>query len=152
ERMAQIAASGTTVLLVSHNMQIIPRLCTRALLLQSGRVERDGDAAMVTQHYLNSQIEERGESLSQKRRTGDGRARFRRIVVLDPLGQPTLQHTCGTDLHVRLDIEAFETLENVAVAIVIQTLYGTRLITSWTKETGLDLTLKPGWQVLGCRF
>ena len=38
QRMAALAESGMTVLFVSHNMDLIPRLCGKAVLLQAGRV------------------------------------------------------------------------------------------------------------------
>jgi lipopolysaccharide transport system ATP-binding protein len=41
-RMSTLASSGKTVLVVSHNMDIIPRLCTRAILLQGGQIKAEG--------------------------------------------------------------------------------------------------------------
>src|SRR5215467_13278276 len=38
DRMAELARSGRTILFVSHNMQLIPLLCKRAVLLNQGRV------------------------------------------------------------------------------------------------------------------
>ncbi|MBB4634494.1 polysaccharide ABC transporter ATP-binding protein [Longimicrobium terrae] len=41
-KMGDVARHGRTILFVSHNMQAIANLCTRALLMQGGRVEFDG--------------------------------------------------------------------------------------------------------------
>jgi lipopolysaccharide transport system ATP-binding protein len=43
---------GRTVLFVSHNMAAVSALCSRAILLQSGRVTVDGSPADVIQRYL----------------------------------------------------------------------------------------------------
>ena len=77
ERMNQLAASGLTVLFVSHNMDLIPRLCPRAILLERGRVKDDGQARSVVERYLRGMIQaEDVVDLGGKPRNGDGRARI----------------------------------------------------------------------------
>jgi len=51
-RMKDVATSGRTVLFVSHNMAAIQSLCTRAVLLASGRVSYTGDVNSVITKYL----------------------------------------------------------------------------------------------------
>jgi lipopolysaccharide transport system ATP-binding protein len=50
--MERYLANGGTLLLCSHSMYHIQKLCTHALWLKDGRVERYGAAADVTQAYL----------------------------------------------------------------------------------------------------
>jgi hypothetical protein len=52
KRIEQMLESGVTMLFVSHDMQLVRRLCDRAVLLAGGRVEFDGppDEA-VTRYY-----------------------------------------------------------------------------------------------------
>jgi lipopolysaccharide transport system ATP-binding protein len=45
-------AGGGTLLLCSHNMYHVQKLCRHALWLKGGRVERYGDASSVVQAYL----------------------------------------------------------------------------------------------------
>ncbi len=51
--MDGIAQTGRTVLLVSHNMQVIQQLCGRALLFESGRLVADGAPSAVVARYLS---------------------------------------------------------------------------------------------------
>jgi lipopolysaccharide transport system ATP-binding protein len=51
-KMGDVAHEGRTVLLVSHNMPAIQGLCTRALLLDSGRVAYEGSANEAVIRYL----------------------------------------------------------------------------------------------------
>jgi lipopolysaccharide transport system ATP-binding protein len=44
---------GRTVLFVSHNMDLISKLCSRAVLLNAGRIEINDNVAQVTHAYLN---------------------------------------------------------------------------------------------------
>jgi len=54
-RMSEVAASGRTVLFVSHNMNAVERLCTRALLLGEGSVQDEGnDVRAIVTGYLAS--------------------------------------------------------------------------------------------------
>jgi lipopolysaccharide transport system ATP-binding protein len=45
---------GRTVLFVSHNTETVLKLCTRGILLQSGKIAHSGDAKSVVAAYLNS--------------------------------------------------------------------------------------------------
>jgi lipopolysaccharide transport system ATP-binding protein len=153
DHMASLARSGRTILFVSHNMQMIPQLCQRAILLDRGRVARIGPAAAVTQEYLEGLVgNARSGDLRDKPRTGDGRARFVRAWLADTAGRPAAQFISGDDLVIRAEVESTCSLDEVAAAVIIATQHGTRVVTSWTKEVDFRTGLRPGSQVLECRF
>ncbi len=56
--MDGVARGGRTVLLVSHNMQVIQRLCDRALLIKDGRLAVDGEPAGAIEAYLQDYYKE----------------------------------------------------------------------------------------------
>jgi len=62
-KMEEVGRSGRTVVFVSHNMATITRLCSRALLLETGRIVGDGAASELVARYLTA------ESGSQAHRT-----------------------------------------------------------------------------------
>ena len=47
---------GRTVLFVSHNMTSIKALCSRAVLLENGKLTKDGSPDEVINYYLNHSI------------------------------------------------------------------------------------------------
>jgi lipopolysaccharide transport system ATP-binding protein len=51
-KMGSVASAGRTVLFVSHNMQAVTSLCTRALYLKGGAVAADGPTEAVVEAYL----------------------------------------------------------------------------------------------------
>ncbi len=53
-KMGDVARSGRTVLLVSHNLKAVRRLCSRSIWLAGGRVEADGPTDEVVTAYLHS--------------------------------------------------------------------------------------------------
>ena len=55
-KMQTVSEQGRTVLFVSHDMTSVTRLCPRAILLDSGKVLRDGPAHEVVSAYLTSGV------------------------------------------------------------------------------------------------
>ena len=53
-KMGEVAEAGRTVLLVSHNMGAINRLCERAILLSEGELVLDGPTGEVVSAYLSA--------------------------------------------------------------------------------------------------
>lgn len=51
-KMKDVSESGRTVLFVSHNMNSISNLCSKCVLLQSGRIIYQGETSKVIQKYL----------------------------------------------------------------------------------------------------
>jgi len=86
-RMETLGESGRTVIFVSHNMQTVAQLCDRAILLDHGRVVRDGDSGEVVAQYLQSGL---GSGSSREwadvGAPGDDLVRLRGARVVGPDG------------------------------------------------------------------
>ena len=53
QRMNDMVTDGRTLIYVSHSLASVQELCTKAVLLDRGRVVREGDAASVVQLYVD---------------------------------------------------------------------------------------------------
>ncbi|PHU40384.1 ATP-binding protein [Pseudobutyrivibrio ruminis] len=53
DKLQEIKAEGTTIVIVSHSMEQIEQICTRNIWLQDGKIREDGDAKKVGQDYLD---------------------------------------------------------------------------------------------------
>ncbi|MEL7230197.1 MAG: ABC transporter ATP-binding protein [Pseudomonadota bacterium] len=51
-RINELKALGTTIVLVSHSMEVVLRFCDRAAVLEGGRITFDGAAKEATEYYL----------------------------------------------------------------------------------------------------
>jgi lipopolysaccharide transport system ATP-binding protein len=51
-KMSETASAGRTVIFVSHNMHTIQSLCTRSILLDDGKIIKDGNTHEVVSSYL----------------------------------------------------------------------------------------------------
>jgi lipopolysaccharide transport system ATP-binding protein len=68
-RVREICSSGATVFFVSHSMQIIQDLCSRAIWIDGGRVLHDGKATHVAAAYTQSiwaECERRNQQASRQ--------------------------------------------------------------------------------------
>jgi homopolymeric O-antigen transport system ATP-binding protein len=55
-KMSEIGQEGRTVLFVSHNMPAVTRLCPRTILLEGGKILKDGPSHEVVGAYLRSDL------------------------------------------------------------------------------------------------
>src|SRR6185295_10585298 len=77
---------GRTILFVSHNMQAVTRLCTRALLLAGGRIVEDGPSERVVARYLSSELGTKARrewDASDPQAPGNDWVRLRSVRVID---------------------------------------------------------------------
>lgn len=104
-KMGEVAREGRTVLFVSHNMTAVRSLCTRAIQLSEGRVERDGTAAEVVAAYLASVSQGRPEKIwpDVERQPGDERCRLRAVRVVNGAGEATAHIGSDEAFGVQLD-------------------------------------------------
>jgi lipopolysaccharide transport system ATP-binding protein len=88
-RMEDFGANGRTVLFVSHNMQAVAQLCDRAILIEEGRITRDGPSGDVVAHYLQTSAGI-GSSRSWDDLAGapgDDLVRLRSVRIVDRYGE-----------------------------------------------------------------
>jgi lipopolysaccharide transport system ATP-binding protein len=89
DKMHDIRQQGRTILFVSHDMSAITRLCKRVVLLENGRIVRDGEPSEVVSHYLNSSLKTGAarEWTNASEAPGDQVVRLRQVRVRDESGE-----------------------------------------------------------------
>ena len=83
-KMEDVGHHGRTVLFVSHNLASVTRLCRRAILLDAGRIVRDGASHEVVRFYLHADL---GTTAAREWRDaatapGNSSVRLRRVQIL----------------------------------------------------------------------
>ena len=106
-KMRDVAKGGRTVLFVSHRMEAVRALCSRALLIHHGGVTSDGNVEEVIQVYYEA-IRNRGitEDLAvcdSNHRRGSGQVRYTSIRVLNDNGTKTDTFEPGSDIAFHLN-------------------------------------------------
>ena len=70
ERIREFRKQGTTLLIVSHDKQAIQSLCDRAILLNIGRLMKEGDPEEIMDYYNALLFDRAGETVRQEKRGG----------------------------------------------------------------------------------
>lgn len=116
-RMSQLARDGRTVLFVSHNMQAVEQLCTRAGVIEQGKLAMTGSVADAVAQYFASFANERFDDGSfagnAKMRRGYGTARISRISFQDEQGRARSEYEQGEKVHLSISITRREDIDDL---------------------------------------
>lgn len=153
DRMAEISREGRTILFVSHNLDLVDRLCHRAIVLRQGSLQYEGTVQDAISHYLTDEAQCGSvRDLTVHSRSGDGRARFAQVEIQNSLGHPCVFHRFGDTLRVAITIDADCELRDVGIAVILNSASGNRIITSWNRETDSTFHFDRGSHRCYCDF
>jgi len=107
-KMQDVSRDGRTVLFVSHNLQAVATLCSRAIFLKAGMVEKDGPTEGVVSAYQSSSAHDASSKLEQvwseiDRAPGNDSVRVRRIAVIPDAAEADLELNMSTPFRVEVD-------------------------------------------------
>lgn len=138
DRIRQFRKQGTTLLLVSHDKQAIQSVCDRAILLDGGRLAREGAPEEIMDYY-NAMIAERendtvrvAETAAGKLQTisGTGEASVADIALLDASGARVEVVDVGAPVTLEVRVKARAPIPRMVLGYMIkdrlgQPMYGT---------------------------
>jgi lipopolysaccharide transport system ATP-binding protein len=113
-KMGSFAERGKTVLFVSHNMEAVTNLCTRAVWLKDGQLFKDGSVEDTVEAYFRST-----NSSSFHCENAEYGFAVRNVALRNHGGDKTTQFVPGEDLTVEISYEAQEVIESPIFAIGI---------------------------------
>lgn len=80
KKIAELKEAEKTIILVSHNMQMVSRLCNRAILLEKGKIIQEGLPAKVIPYYLKTAKEKRGTAVSLEQQAEEAQPPAQRSI------------------------------------------------------------------------
>jgi lipopolysaccharide transport system ATP-binding protein len=150
-KMDEVARHGRTVLFVSHNMAAITALCTRGILIESGRLVLSNSPHSVVEKYLSGSRTYAGSPISERTdRIGNGRVRFTNVSVLNHRLEPAECVTSGQDISICIeyDIADSQQVKNAYIQIAVSGVHGQPIFGCLSRVTkGGVLTLTPGARI-----
>jgi lipopolysaccharide transport system ATP-binding protein len=153
-RMREVGRSGCTVLFVSHSMPAIEALCSRVLLLDGGRVVRDGSVRELIQEYhqrVLQPVNGANDDLAQRGGSGRSQKVYQSATLLDERGEPTSFLPLGGLFHLRLGMDAATPLEYPTITLGIDDTLGHRLLSLQTPVTKPVLEHVQGQITVDCK-
>ncbi|MBI2414031.1 MAG: ABC transporter ATP-binding protein [Deltaproteobacteria bacterium] len=136
-KMGEVAKGGRTVLFVSHNMGAVRQLCTKAVLLASGKLVETGTTDGIIQLYMASAYR---NAASIKFETHEGkRAQITGVRLLDKDENEKTDFTSGEDPIVEISFVIRERLSGLHVACILTTFDGVHVFSTADTDTDSGL-------------
>ena len=112
ERIKQFRKQGTTLLIVSHDKNAIQTICDRAILLNGGKLEMEGDPETVMDYYNALLADNQKQKVSQSKNSqgktetisGTGQVKLSKIQLLNDKNEAI--EVVGVGQPVTLRVEA----------------------------------------------
>ncbi len=142
-KMDDVKREGHTILVVSHQMQVIHAICDRVVLLEQGRIAKLGSTADVVASYLGSSREH--ADLRNFRQGGTGDAQFLELrAATDSSTRPTVVIR-GETLRIELTVLVKNELAESNFSMAIRNATGLELFShGWTDQYSQLPCLSPG--------
>ena len=133
-RMKEIArGDGRTVLFVSHNMAAVQNLCTRCVLLKSGKVAFEGTAAETTARYVALTSEHGMAQLSERHdRSGSGVMRATYIALWNAKGDRINSILPNQPFVIEVGYRCEQSVRDFGVSVDVDTIDGMRVTTLYS--------------------
>lgn len=147
KRIREFREQGTTLLIVSHDSGAVQSLCDRALLLEKGRLVKDGDPATVMDLY-NALIAERENSTvsvtnhacgREQTISGTGEASVEEIALLNADGQAVEFVDVGEPVTLRVGVRAHADIPRLVLGYMIKDRLGQPVFGTNTHHTGQEI-------------
>ena len=71
DHIYEMKQQGVTIILVSHSLDMIRKLCTHLVWMDNGRVRANGPSEELIQQYLDFMYEQRGQPVQIREESGD---------------------------------------------------------------------------------
>jgi lipopolysaccharide transport system ATP-binding protein len=153
-KMGDVSREGRTVLLVSHNMAAINRLCHRVAWLDGGRLHAFGNANKVIGDYLATGSDGGGQtrfSEDPNRCPGSDDVRLRAVRVRNQDGTVTNTLDIRHPFSVEMEYCILRPVANLRLGLRVVAIDGTVVFTTRDLDDGNEeQTREPGTYVSRC--
>ena len=113
DRMRAIQDDGTTIVIVTHNLQMLDRMAPRGVLLSGGRVAFDGPVEGALSAYHRA---------LEGRSPGDATTARVRVELVDDDGAPTRHVASGGRLRVRVHADVDDEVASPVLGVMVAPL------------------------------
>lgn len=132
DRIRQFQTEGTTLLLVSHDRGAIQAICTRAILLEQGRIIKDGEPEEVMDFYNaliadkeNSKIEQVTlDNGKVQTISGTGEAKVEDIGLYNDKGEKVECVGVGDPVVLRVKVKVYQEIPELVLGYMIRDRLG----------------------------
>jgi len=150
-KMEGVAIEGRTVLFVSHNMAAVSQLCSRAVLIDCGRVKDVGSVDRVVRRYLATGGAELDtiDLTDYSPRRGTQQVTFEWAELRDSQRRACRQFSIGDDITIAFGMRPRDYRDKrVKVAVQLRTSDGIQLCNMVDVDSGFEIQRLPDQEAL----
>ena len=138
DKIKEFKSLGTTLIIVSHDSGAIKSICDRVILLEKGKILKDGEPEAVLDYYNALISKKQDVQISQitlqngKTATisGNKKACIKNVEILDATGKKIQNLEVGKKIKLKVTVQANENLPSLVLGYQIknrfsQVVYGT---------------------------
>lgn len=142
-KIKSFRASGGSILFVSHDLNAVKLLCDRAMVLDSGRIVFDGDAAEGANEYnrIMTRLDEEQQADNDSG-YGNGKARIVHALIKGEQSNTDLL-VSGETAYIALTIKAAQRVPSLSAGLLIRDRFGQDIFGTNTHLHTLPIQLDP---------
>jgi lipopolysaccharide transport system ATP-binding protein len=149
ERIQSFQAEGTTILLVSHSLERVQEICSRAIWLDHGRMMLAGNTEQVVGRYLEMTTTNEGDRLTQtagqnENRWGSRQVEISAVRILGSNSQKQSVFQTGQTFALEIDYIAHQPTPSPIFGMAVHHHDGSHITGPNTAHYGLELPMIEG--------
>ncbi len=150
DRIYEMKSQGTTIIMVSHNLGVMRKLCTQLIWLDKGIVRAAGPTEEIASHYMAYSYDQEGLQLSNREasppfnRSGSGEIEITAVRFLNGDGQESNTFKTGDVLTIEMHYFAHKSIRNPEFGLAIFRQDGIHVAGPNNLSGGLDIGLIEG--------
>lgn len=157
QKLEELRRRGVTILFVSHDLGLVKRLCTRAMLMHRGEMLAEGAPADVVNRYVGlvheqAVLPERRSELTGNYRHGDGTSRITAVRISGNGGNGSGVLQSGEAVRVEVDAEFAAASAGPVVGVLVRNRLGMEIFGTNTRVEGIELGAFERGDKLRCEF
>jgi len=127
EKISDVHGSGKTIVIVSHAISTVARLCENAVLLEHGCISNRGPAQDVVDFYLSEAHEVVADEDNLGTRWGSGEARIEAVTICGDSAIPVNSIRSGAPITFRFACSSSTRVDHPVIGIAISSIDGVQI-------------------------
>lgn len=131
-KLLELKEGGATIVIVSHSMEQVERICNRSIWIHEGKIRADGDPKDVGQQYLTymhskqTGVTAEATNESETEKNKESGVKIVEVAVLDESGEKTEHINYASDMTVLLKYESKLQNQELELVLSINTIDGAK--------------------------
>ena len=127
-KMEGVTKSGRTILFVSHQMGLVNQLCSRAILLNNGKIQINDKTEQVTSAYLSLSYQESANKFVNPK-VEDKSLFIAEVETVDEMHNSKEVFGFNESIRLKMTISCSQQLHDEIISVALQDRYGSRIFT-----------------------